>query len=257
MAAFLHLNGPAMPRLPSLLSRFAAIAACAGCAMAVAGEAPPAAPSTALAAHIAAALIAERAREQAMAGAGAIAAQLDTLARALSSGQVTLGDAALVMHIAMAGALPPPRGQLASAPRVSPEQVVAILDGTAAAPAPAAGPAASATPANPAFAAAPASGATANPPPIPSGSPSGLPVASVLAVGRGGDGKTSLVMVSAGADKHLAKGQHLLVMRSEKLIAQLGVNDLRDTMAVCVILSTPGSAEQEIREGDAVFLSGD
>ncbi len=79
----------------------------------------------------------------------------------------------------------------------------------------------------------------------------------MLAIGRGGDGKTSLVMVSAGADKHLGKGQHLLVMRSDKLVAQLGVNDLRDTMAVCVILSAPGGAEAEIKEGDAVFLSGD
>jgi hypothetical protein len=148
----------------------------------------------------------------------------------------------------MAGALPPPHGQAASAPRVSPEQVVAILDGTAAVPAP--------VPVPPPAPVAQSAG-TAPPSPPPSGAPSALPIASVLAIGRGGDGKTSLVMVSAGADKHLAKGQHLLVMRSDKLVAQLGVNDLRDTMAVCVILSAPGGGDPEIKEGDAVFLSGD
>jgi hypothetical protein len=230
-----------MPSLPSFLSRIAAATALASCALALAAEAATAAPTPAIACRIAAALIAERAREQALAGAGAIASQLDALARALSSGQVSLGDAALVMHIAMAGALPPPHGQATLAPKVSPEQVVAILDGTAAVPAPAPAPAA----------------ASAPPPPPPAGAPSGLPIASVLAIGRGGDGKTSLVMVSAGADKHLGKGQRLLVMRSDKLVAQLGVNDLRDTMAVCVILSAPGGTEPEIKEGDAVFLSGE
>jgi len=241
MGACTHPIGPPMPRLPSLLSRIAT-AAIAGGAMAMAGDAPPPAPSSATASHIAAALIAERAREQALAGAGAIASQLDALARALSSGQVSLPDAALVMDIAMAGSFPPPHGQSASAPKVSPEQLVAILDGTAAVPAPAPG--------------APNTGA-APPPPPPSGAPSGLPIASVLAIGRGGDGKTSLVMISAGADKHLGKGQHLLVMRSDKLVAQLGVNDLRDTMAVCVILSAPGGSDPEIKEGDAVYLSGE
>src|SRR5271154_3801094 len=115
MGACTHPIGPPMPRLPSLLSRIAT-AAIAGGAMAMAGDAPPPAPSSATASHIAAALIAERAREQAL--AGAIASQLDALARALSSGQVSLPDAALVMDIAMAGLFPPPHGQSASAPKV-------------------------------------------------------------------------------------------------------------------------------------------
>src|SRR5450432_3300802 len=98
MAARPHPIGPAMPSLPSFLSRIAAATALASCALALAAEAATAAPTPAIACRIAAALIAERAREQALAGAGAIASQLDALARALSSGQVSLGDAALVMH---------------------------------------------------------------------------------------------------------------------------------------------------------------
>ncbi len=159
MAARPHPIGSAMPSLPRLLSRVATAAAIASCAMALAAEALPTAPTSPIATRIAAALIAERAREQALAGAGAIASQLDALARALNGGQVTLADAALVMHIAMAGAPPPPHGQAASAPRVSPEQVVAILDGSAAATAP--------IPAPPAPAAGAPAAATAPPPPPP------------------------------------------------------------------------------------------
>ena len=200
--------------------------------------------TTTVATRIAAAIIAERAREQALSGGGPIAAQLDTLARALAAGQVSLYDAALVMHIAMAGAMAPPKALTASAPKVTPEQVVAILDGNQ----------------PPSVAAAPAAAAaTAEAPPVPptAGAPAATPLGSVLAIGRGSDGKTSLVMVSAGIDKHLAKGQHLLVMRNTKLIAQLAISDLRDTMAVCVVLSASGPVDSDIKEGDAVFTSNE
>jgi hypothetical protein len=224
--------------------------------------------------RIAAELIHQRAAEQAATGHGPVAGQLDALANALSAGKVSLADAALVVQIALAGpAAPTARATaLPPAPRVSPAQVAAILDGTAPPPAPGsakpadlgrAADAAKPDTAKPDDAAKsgdavkpgdkPADAATADAAKPADAAAPGGPLTTVLAVGRGGDGKTTLVMIAAGTDKHLAKGQRLQVRRGDQDIALLSISDVRDTMAVCVELPIKGPVDAEIREGDAVY----
>lgn len=188
-----------------------------------AGESP--------ATRIASAVIHERARELKHAGQPAVAAQLETLANALAEGAVTLADAALVMQIANAGGAPrapaAPAPQTAAPakpnePATTPAQVVDILDGKAPEPAPGAAP--------------------------PAG-PSG----TVLAASRAGDGKTSLVMISAGSDQQVKTGQRFTIRRGDRDLAVVSASQVKETMTICVAIPGSGPADAEIKEGDLVI----
>ena len=189
----------------------------------------PAAENTA--AHIASAVIRERAHELKASGQSAVAAQLDALANGLADGSVTLTDAALVMQIAASssGARNATPTATAAAlakppePPTSPAQVVDILDGKAPTPAPAA--------------------VTAVVPPT---GPSG----TVLAASRAGDGKTTLVMISVGTDQQIKTGQRFTIRRGDQALAVVSASQVKETMTICVAIPGSGPADAEIKEGD-------
>jgi hypothetical protein len=204
-------------------------------------EESPTAAAAATATRLAVAVIRERARELSAAGRAALATQLETLAQALAAGQVTLADATRVAQIALAG--PVLEGELsapapapaapappqAMAPPVTVQDVTAILDGQ--------------TPPKP-ESATPATAA-------PGGSSVTSPT-TVLAVSRGSDGKTQLVMIGAGTKEGVAVGQRFELRRDQRLLAVATVSQARESMAVCVIIPGTGAgAEVEIKEGDA------
>lgn len=188
------------------------------------------------AARIASAVIHERARELKAAGQPAVAAQLETLANGLADGSVTLADAALVMQIAASssGARTAPPTATASAstkpaePTTTPAQVVDILDGKA--PEPAA----------PTTAAAPGSAPTAG------------AHGTVLAASRAGDGKTTLVMISAGSEQQVKTGQRFTIRRGDQALAVVSASQVKETMTICVAIPGSGPADAEIKEGDQV-----
>lgn len=187
-----------------------------------AGESP--------ATRIASAVIHERARELRTAGQSAVAAQLEALANGLAEGSVTLADAALVMQIANAGSAPrtAPSSATAAAkpaePPTTPAQIVDILDGKAPEPAPVA------------VAAAPLAGAHG----------------TVLAASRAGDGKTTLVMISAGSEQQVKTGQRFTIRRGDQTLAVVSASQVKETMTICVAIPGSGPADAEIKEGDQV-----
>lgn len=188
-----------------------------------AGESP--------ATRIASAVIHERARELRTAGQPAVAAQLEALANGLAEGSVTLADAALVMQIANAGSAArttPSSAAVATTtakpaePPTTPAQVVDILDGKAPEPAPAAA------------------------------APTG-PTGTVLAASRANDGKTSLVMISAGSEQQVKTGQRFTIRRGDQTLAVVSASQVKETMTICVAIPGSGPADAEIKEGDQVL----
>lgn len=194
----------------------------------LASLAPAAEESPAI--RIASLLIRERAHEQAVAGHGTIAAQLDALSRALAAGQVTLAEASQVVQIALAGqatgASAVARPSRPSEPAVTVDQVTAVLDG------------------------GPASASSATGAATPSAAPA--ITAHVLAAGRPGDSKTLLVMIGAGKDQQVTPNQRFAVRHGDQKLGILSVTEVRDTMAISI--SIPGTLPDgaEIKEGDTV-----
>ena len=193
----------------------------------LASLAPAAEESPAI--RIASLLIRERAHEQAVAGHGTIAAQLDALSRALAAGQVTLAEASQVVQIALAGqatgASAVVRPSRPSEPAVTVDQVTAVLDG------------------------GPASASSATGAATPSAA---VITAHVLAAGRPGDSKTLLVMIGAGKDQQVTPNQRFAVRHGDQKLGILSVTEVRDTMAISI--SIPGTLPDgaEIKEGDTV-----
>jgi hypothetical protein len=199
----------------------------ATCSLAAGGSAAGGlAAAEGAATRIASAVIHERARELRSGGQAAVAAQLEALANGLADGSVTLADAALVMQIANAGSgahgAPPASATAAPAKPAeaptTPAQVADILDGKVPEPAPAAGP-----------------------------------VGTVLAASRAGDGKTMLVMISAGADHQVKTGQRFSIRRGEQVLAVVSAGQVKETMTICVAIPGSGPADAEIKEGDQVL----
>ena len=183
--------------------------------------------------RIASAVIHERARELRAGGQPAVAAQLETLANGLADGSVTLADAALVMQIATSSNgqrnVPPATAAVAVAakplePPTTPTQVADILDGKAPESTPAA------------VAAAALAG----------------PTGTVLAASRAGDGKTTLVMISAGSEQQVKTGQRFTIRRGDQALAVVSASQVKETMTICVAIPGSGPADAEIKEGDQV-----
>ena len=190
--------------------------------------------------RIASAVIHERARDLRSGGQPAVAAQLEILANGLSDGSVTLADAALVMQIATASGAarttasstptPPPTPSLTltgppvpakpAEPPTTPAQVTDILDGKA-------------------------------PTPAPTAAPTG-PTSTVLAASRAGDGKTTLVMISAGSDQQVKTSQRFTVRRGDLALGVISASQVKETMTICVAIPGSGPADVEIKEGDQV-----
>lgn len=181
--------------------------------------------------RIASAVIHERARELRAGGQPAVAAQLETLANGLADGSVTLADAALVMQIATSSNgqrnAPPATAAVAAKllePPTTPTQVADILDGKAPESTPAA------------VAAAALAG----------------PTGTVLAASRAGDGKTTLVMISAGSEQQVKTGQRFTIRRGDQALAVVSASQVKETMTICVAIPGSGPADAEIKEGDQV-----
>jgi type V secretory pathway adhesin AidA len=188
--------------------------------------------------RIASAVIRERAHDLKSAGQSAVAVQLETLANGLADGSVTLADAALVMQIAASGntarsAVPvkpsdPPKPV---EPATTPTQVVDILDGKAPEP----------------TATATTTPAAAAPTAVPAG-----PTSTVLAASRASDGKTTLVMISAGSNQQVKAGQRFTIRRGDQSLSVVSASQVKDTMTICVAIPGSGPADAEIKEGDQV-----
>ena len=186
---------------------------------------------------IAAKIIRERASELEHRGQHPVAEQLRVLADGLAGGTVALGDAALVVQIALAGA----PTTAATAPTLSPEQrraaaasaatATSVLDGEA--------PTASAAPA-------------AKSAPIDE-KVLGIPVAtSVLIASYVGEPKSLLVMIGAGKDQQIKVGQRFAVKRGEQKIAVISSTQVKDNSTICIAIPGTLADGAEIKAGDAV-----
>ncbi len=184
---------------------------------------------------IAAKIIRERALDLEHRGQRPVAEQLRVLADGLNGGTVSLGDAALVVQIALAGA------QVTStAPVLTPEQrraaaasaatAAAILDGDLASSA----------------------GSPSKTPPIDE-KMLGIPVAtSVLIASYVGEPKSLLVMIGAGKDQQIKPGQRFAVKRGDATIAVISSTQVKDNSTICIAIPGTLAEGAEIKAGDSV-----
>lgn len=190
---------------------------------------------------IAAKVIRERAAELENRGQRPVAEQMRVLADGLASGIVSLSDAALVMHIALAGA------STTAAPALTPEQRRAAI----------------------ASAARTTSVLDSELPPVVTATPRvettkgetakideralAIPVATtVLVASYVGEPKNLLVMIGAGTDQQITQGQRFQIKRGELKIAVVSASQVKERQTIC--LAIPGTLAEgaEIKPGDAV-----
>jgi hypothetical protein len=192
---------------------------------------------------IAATIILERAREAELHGQPLIAQQLRSLAQSLSAGTVTLQDATLVVHMALAGANSGPLPTPARQPPISAAQVTAILDGETLAP----------TPPEPVLASEPVIIPPTEKVEI---TPAALtiPIATtVLTASRVGEAKTMLVMIGAGEDQKVSLGQRFIIKRGEQQIAVVSATQVKAAMSICIAIAGTIADNADISSGDSVF----
>lgn len=189
------------------------------------------------AAAIAAKVIRERAQQVELAGNGAVAGELRTLADQLAAGSVSLADAALVVQIALAGT--PAQN---TAPAMTPEQrkaaaaaaaqATAILDGE--------------SPATPAA-------KVQTPTAVIDEKALAIPVATtVLIASYVGEPKSLLVMIGAGKDQQIAPGQRFAVKRGDKPIAVISTTQVKENSTICIAIPGTLAQGEEIKPGDSV-----
>ncbi len=186
---------------------------------------------------IAASVIRERAREAEQRGQSLIAQQLRTLADGLSSGTVSLQDATLIVHMALAGSASSPLPTRPTQPAVSAQQVTAILDGETLPPT------------------KPLPAITANIPEKEKVSEQlVIPVVTtVLTASRVGEAKTILVMIGAGEDQQVKIGQRFIIKRGEEKIGVVSATQVKSAMSICIAIAGTVADDGEIRAGDAVL----
>ncbi len=186
---------------------------------------------------IATSIIRERAREAEQRGQSLIAQQLRTLAEGLSSGTVSLQDATLIVHMALAGAASSPLPTRPTQPAVSAQQVTAILDGETISP----------TKPLPAT-------TTTTPETAKTSESLTIPVVTtVLTASRVGEAKTLLVMIGAGDDQQVKIGQRFIVKRGEEKIGVVSATQVKSAMSICIAIAGTVADDAEIRAGDAVL----
>ena len=185
---------------------------------------------------IAAKVIRERAAELELRGQRPVAEQMRVLADGLASGVVSLGDAALVMQIALAGsstsavpALTPDqrRAALASAVRTT-----SILDSE---------------PPSVATTAAGLDTAKIDERAL------AIPVATTVVIAMYiGEPKVLSVMIGAGTDQQITQGQRFQIKRGEIKIAVVSASQVKEHQTIC--LAIPGTLAEgaEIKPGDSV-----
>jgi hypothetical protein len=186
---------------------------------------------------IAANVIRERAREAEQRGQSFIAQQLRALADGLSSGTVSLQDATLVVHMALAGSASTPLPARSTQPAISAQQVTAILDGETISPTK---PLPATTIAIPESEKAPATLVV----PV---------VTTVLTASRVGEAKTILVMIGAGEDQQVKIGQRFIIKRGEEKIGVVSATQVKSAMSICIAIAGTVADNGEIRAGDAVL----
>jgi hypothetical protein len=180
-------------------------------------------------------VIRERAREAEQRGQPLIAQQLRTLADGLSSGSVSLQDATLIVHMALAGSASTPLPARSVQPAVSAQQVTAILDGETI----------SSTKPLP---------ATTSPDLEKTPESLAIPVVTtVLTASRVGEAKTILVMIGAGEDQQVKIGQRFIIKRGEEKIGVVSATQVKTAMSICIAIAGTVADDAEVRAGDAVL----
>lgn len=189
------------------------------------------------AAGIAAKVIRERAQQVELAGNGAVAGELRTLADQLAAGSVSLADAALVVQIALAGtpaqhAAPAMTPEQRKAAAAAAAQATAILDGE--------------SPATPAA-------KVQTPTAVIDEKALAIPVATtVLIASYVGEPKSLLVMIGAGKDQQIAPGQRFAVKRGDKPIAVISTTQVKENSTICIAIPGTLAQGEEIKPGDSV-----
>jgi hypothetical protein len=194
---------------------------------------------------IAATVIRERAQQMELAGHSAVAGELRSLAKELAAGQVSLADAALVVQIALAGtptqlAAPTLTPKQREDPTVAAAKATALLDGVP--PAPVSAPMST-----------PVTASVAAPTTVLEEKAPAIQVATnVLAAQFLEDSKTWMVMINAGNNQKIVRGQRLQVKRGDKLIVAISASQVKEMSSICLALSETLTPGEEIKPGDQV-----
>jgi len=219
------------------------------CALAQSGAAETVSPPVDQARLVAADIIHSRAFDLAAAGRQDLAVQLDTLAKGVKDGSVTLADAALVMQILGPVAQPVASTPVSHAAKASAAHAEALIDGSAdpsTPPTPADAPPAAA--ADPALAAAHTASDALAPPKIF--------IAEVCGVENGPDHQVSVAALNASSKDGLVVGEHVVFKDKGVVIAQGTLRRVTDVLAFAEI--TKGSlvdAKNDVSESAKAIIT--